>query len=363
MKKSASLPLFKCLTFALLLAGAVPVGQAQTTNLVVGTRESPPYAMKNGAGNWEGLCVELFRAVATDIGMQCEFREETLETMLTKAAAGELDAAAAALTITAERERDVDFTHPFASTGLGIAVRDQGRGMNWAGLLRGLFSPAFLKAVAALCLVLLAAGVGIWFFERRRNPEQFGGRTLTGLGNGFWWSAVTMTTVGYGDRAPVTLGGRIVALIWMFTSIIIISGFTAAMASSLTVESMDGPIRSPADLPRHRVAALEDSTSAEYLREHGVATITFPTVADALRAVMDGRVDAAVHDAPILRYVTRDQAELQVLPVTFHRQDYGFALPPGSELRQPINIALLKRLSSGWWEDLQKRYLGPDAAP
>ena len=39
------------------------------------------------------------------------------------------------------------------------------------------------------------------------------------LTNAFWWSIVTMTTVGYGDIAPVTLGGRIIAVILMFFGI------------------------------------------------------------------------------------------------------------------------------------------------
>ncbi len=113
----------------------------------------------------------------------------------------------------------------------------------------------------ALSGVLLAAGFGVWFFERNRNPDQFCGKSLQGLGNGFWWSAVTMTTVGYGDRAPITLGGRFIALVWMFTSSILISGFTATLASSLTVQSMGDSIKSPADLPRYRIAALKGSTS------------------------------------------------------------------------------------------------------
>lgn len=49
---------------------------------------------------------------------------------------------------------------------------------------------------------------------------MYGGRPIKGLGQAVWWAAVTMTTVGYGDKAPKTLGGRVVAVAWMLASIV-----------------------------------------------------------------------------------------------------------------------------------------------
>jgi voltage-gated potassium channel Kch len=64
--------------------------------------------------------------------------------------------------------------------------------------------------------LLTVTGALIWLAERRHNEEQFRRDPAAGIGNGIWWSAVTMTTVGYGDKAPVTLAGRVIALVWMF---------------------------------------------------------------------------------------------------------------------------------------------------
>jgi hypothetical protein len=61
-------------------------------------------------------------------------------------------------------------------------------------ILSRLFSWDFLKAIATLTFVILIFGIIVWFFERRKNPDQFGGHPLKGIGAGFWWSAVTMTT-------------------------------------------------------------------------------------------------------------------------------------------------------------------------
>ena len=98
----------------------------------------------------------------------------------------------------------------------------------------------FVRALGALVFVIFIFGMLMWMFEKRDNKQEFD-KGLKGIWEGFWWSAVTMTTVGYGDKAPLSFGGRVIALVWMFAAIIIISGFTASIASSLTLESSSSP--------------------------------------------------------------------------------------------------------------------------
>jgi len=52
--------------------------------------------------------------------------------------------------------------------------------------------------------VLYLASVGIYFFEHEAQPESF-----ASVFHSFWWALATLTTVGYGDVYPVTLGGRV----------------------------------------------------------------------------------------------------------------------------------------------------------
>jgi ABC-type amino acid transport substrate-binding protein len=210
---------------------AVSLGKER---LVVGTKHSPPFAIKHEDGSWSGISITLWQEISSRLGLVYEFREFDLHGLLEAVQTGEIDLAVGALTVTAERERTMDFTHPFYTTGLGIGVASQGEGSDWTGPVRALFSGPFLKVIAALSLVILGVGIAVWVFERRRN-SHFGGGALQGIGAGFWWSAVTMTTVGYGDKAPVTFWGRLVALVWMFAGIIMISSFTAAITTALTV--------------------------------------------------------------------------------------------------------------------------------
>ncbi len=151
------------------------------------------------------------------------------------------------------------------------------------------------------------------------------------------------------------------AIIWMFFSVITISGFTAAIASVFTVQQLGSLIQGPDDLPGRTVGTVRSSTSADYLAEHFVSTTDFPNIHQALDAVAaTGRLDAAVYDAPVLRYMAASQlvGKIDVLPGLFQRQDYAIALRPGSPLREDLNRALLRRISQPEWEATLFRYLG-----
>ena len=327
--------------------------------LRVGTTPAPPFAMPDGAGDWHGLGIDLWRELAAALDRDVVIEERPFADLLPAVEAGELDAAVAAITITADREERVDFTHPFHTTGLGVAVSQQAPGGHWWRVVQRLASAQFLYVVAALALVLFVAGFLVWLFERRRNPEMFGGPPSAGLGSAFWWSAVTMTTVGYGDKAPQTTGGRAVALVWMFVSIIILSSFTAAITSSLTLSQLGHDLRDVSDLRRVRVGTVAGSTSAAVLAERNVAAVDFARTRDGLAAIAAGRIEAFVQDAPILVHLVNDEfsADLDVLPWTFARQDYGIALPADSALREPLNLALLDHLRSEEWQTALRRYL------
>ncbi len=328
--------------------------------VVVGIRVVPPFVIEAPDGGYAGLTIELWEHIAEELGLAYRYEERDLEGLIDGLERGELFASASALTITAEREGRVDFTHPFYVTGLGIAVPNERPGLLRA--ITGFVSAEFWWLVVLLLGLLLFWGALVWIFERVENPEEFGGSPAKGIGSGFWWAAVTMTTVGYGDKAPRTLGGRIVGFVWMFAALVVISFFTASIASSLTVRQLDGPVTGPRDLPQARVGALESAASIDFLAEEGVSARGYPSIGDGIEAVAAGQIDAFVHDAPILRYLVRGEwhGDVRVLSPTFVDQYYGIALPLDSQARSAINGALLDYLVSSDWEQLQRRYLGDD---
>ncbi|WP_339515434.1 transporter substrate-binding domain-containing protein [Pseudomonas sp. RL_15y_Pfl2_60] len=345
--------------FILCLCGFSAVAdEPEKTTLRVGLSEVPPFVIHDDNGEWRGISVDLWNDIAKALGYKFEYKPMQFGELLPSLEAGNLDVVIGALTMTAERESKFDFTHPIYQTGLAIAVPHGGDKSGWA-TLKGLLSWQFASAVLGLAGLLLLVGALLWIFERRRNTEQFGGKPTQGLGNSFWWAAVTMTTVGYGDKAPVTLGGRLIAIIWMFSALIMVSTFTAAVTSALTVGNLQSGIKGSEDLRRAHVATIGSTVGEKYLTNQRIRNTVYPDVLSAMRSVQEGVTDAVVYDLPILQYrnTELDGGGLDILPGTFDNQSYAFAVASGSQLREPISQEILRITNGDEWQRLKDVYL------
>ena len=83
-------------------------------------------------------------------------------------------------------------------------------------------------SVVSLILFYLSA-VGIYYFENSVQPEAF-----SSIFSSLWWSVVTLTTVGYGDIVPITIGGRIFTFIILMIGLGIIAIPSGMISSALT---------------------------------------------------------------------------------------------------------------------------------
>lgn len=329
--------------------------------LVVGTKVAAPFAMKEEDGTWRGISIELWQHIANQMHLRYRFQETSLSGLTNGVEDGSLDAAVAALTVTGPRHRLVDFTQPFYSTGLGITVR-RDASITWWPIISNVFSLRFFVAVAALFAISLVVGLVLWLIERRHN-EHFGAHRR-GLGSSVWWSAVAMTQSGSaaGEKVPVTLPGRLIAIVWMVASVIVIASFTAALTSQLTLKQLHGVVHGEGDLQYVRVGAIAASETTEYLGRQHIAYQAFADVEAGLSALKQGRIDALVYDRPLLLWLVRERYadSLQVLDAAFDPQDYAIALPQGSKMRLPIDLALLDAVQSEWWRETVFSYLGPN---
>lgn len=84
-----------------------------------------------------------------------------------------------------------------------------------------------LFAVVTAKLMFLAS-VGIYYFEHEAQPEAF-----QSVFHSFWWSMVTLTTVGYGDVVPVTTGGRAFTFVLLMIGLAIVALPAGLLASAL----------------------------------------------------------------------------------------------------------------------------------
>ena len=93
-------------------------------------------------------------------------------------------------------------------------------------LMRNRTHNTFVTVAAIFCMVVMGGSVAILNIER--NVE---GNNIKTPSDALWWSVVTLTTVGYGDRYPVSDNGRIVAAILMTAGVGLFGTFTGFVAS------------------------------------------------------------------------------------------------------------------------------------
>jgi ABC-type amino acid transport substrate-binding protein len=327
--------------------------------LQVGVIDASPLYMKTPDGRWEGFSVELWQAVAQYLNVAFEFREfSSLENLISALEKKEIDVFPS-LPVGERFESIMDFSQSYLKSGLSIAVPAEGSEYRWLSVFEGIFSKHILKAIGLLVFLSVIAGIFVWLFERRKNDEMFGDGTAGGIGHGIWWAIVTMTTVGYGDKAPKTAGGRIVALIWMLFSIIFIASFTANITTSLTIDELRGKVHDLNDLYNAKVGSVFQSEGADFLTKQGIAVLPFEGIKEGLTAVASRRIDAFVSNEQVLKYQTKKEfpGKVQVLPGIYDEYFVSIALPQNSSLRKPINNALLKLMKTKNWTEMRNRYI------
>jgi len=332
---------------------------AATRKLLVGVTAAPPASMKTSGNRWDGFSVEIWQAVAQDLDLTFEYREfNNPASMLSALEQKQIDLIPA-MAVSDRFESVVDFSQSYLKSGLSIAVPVEGVEYRWINVLKSLFSPHILKAIALLALMALIVGIIVWSFEKRRNSEMFGEGNVKGIGHGIWWAMVTMTTVGYGDKAPKTMGGRIAAIIWMIFSIVFIAAFTATITAQLTLTELRGKVHGFNDLYHVRVGCIGGGEGFAFLAKKGIAAIPFESVKEGMAAVESRTIDAFVQDEKILQYLIKTEfpGRIQVVGGTFDEYFVSMALQQNSPLRKGINQALLKFMNTENWAELLNRYI------
>ena len=335
-------------------------GQSQPSKLRVATRLVRPFVYEQ-QGQLTGFSIELWQEIARQLNIRSEFvAKPTVKELLDTVRSQNASLGIAAISITADREIAFDFSQPMFDSGLQILTPVQGsRTVLVEAIIGNLFSTTVLVYVLAVALILFLMAHLVWWFERRNPTGMLTHRSyFPGIFEACWWAASTLATQA--DQMPRAAMARIIAVAWMFMSVIFIAYFTAAVTSSLTVQQLRGEINGPEDLPGKRVGTIHGSTSAEYLRQRNVEPIEFATIEEVYQALEDHHIQAVVYDAPILLYYTAHEGKgkAQTVGGVFHKENYGIVFPSNSPLRKRVNEALLKLKESGAYDQLYVKWFG-----
>ncbi|MBN3897860.1 MAG: transporter substrate-binding domain-containing protein [Nostoc sp.] len=363
-KSRRSLALYTCIglvggILALLLIASPGLAQKPQLQqpLLVATRVIPPFVLPN-KGELSGFSIDLWRSIANQIGVESKFIEySTVPELLSAIKDGKANLGISAISITAEREQNFDFSLPIFAGGLQIMVRNLEKNNSaLPNILQLFFSASLLQVIGiALVLIVVAAHI-IWLSERHHKDGMISQSYFPGIFKACWWAAATLATQA--DEMPKGVLGRLVAIVWMFIGVLFVAYFTASATTSLTVQQLQGDIRSIDDLPGKVVATTAGSTAATYLREHNISVLKVTKIEQAYNALQTKKADAVVFDAPVLLFYAAHEGKgkVQIVGSILREESYGIILPNNSPYRKPINQALLSLKEDGTYQSLYDKW-------
>jgi voltage-gated potassium channel len=117
-------------------------------------------------------------------------------------------------------------------TALGVLQRSAGTALRGKVILYVAFTSLLLMIMASLAVL-----------DAEQNAP---GANIVSFGDALWWSAVTVTSVGYGDLYPITGLGRGIAVLLMICGLVLLGTVTATLASWF-VERLEQKVGTPRD--------------------------------------------------------------------------------------------------------------------
>jgi polar amino acid transport system substrate-binding protein len=195
--------------------------------------------------------------------------------------------------------------------------------------------------IIVILVMVLAIGIAMWIVEQRGRSTAHGSESAVG----FYWAVVTMTTVGYGDKTPKTMSGRIVATVWMLSSLVLVSLLSTSLVARLTAERVETRnLAASIDLRDKKLAPVTKSSGAEYLDGLHLQYTKYKDLPEALDSLAKGQSNAVVNSVGALQYsVSKRYAKVLEIPQGVLAPAYmAIALPEHSPNKKSIDLALIK---------------------
>lgn len=334
---------FSLFAFSLILP---PSTHSTGTPVNVCIKQFPPLVFKNQTG----FCIDMVESISKRNHLNHSYvMTNSVKELLDLVIDGTCDLGFAGITITADREKRVDFSQPFFDSGLLIAT-GQKPASRVTGVMKVILRVVGFSAILFFIGLSLIAHL-IWLIERDdQDPRSFSTTYRKGILDAYWWAVVTMTTVGYGDKCPKKISGRMIAGFWMIIGIIWFAGFTATLSTALTVDHFENTgISNLSDLNGRTVGIISGTTSESFLRYHNVETISVENLNALIALIKNKLVDAVVYDAPVLLYAAKNDPDIKIVGKMFDEQRYGVVFPENdaSELKELFDIEILNMMKNG----------------
>jgi len=313
-------------------------------------KDSEPFVIQQEE-KIEGMIVDIWDRIAQEKAIDYEWvPQDNYELAIDAVNQGEIDILVGPISMTPGRIKKVEFTIPISE--LEIVVVTQSEPPTLWDRLKPFLGLAAISSLGILIVSVFIVGNLIWLAERKVNSEHFPEDYRHGLRNGMWFAMVTLTTVGYGDFAPVSNLGRLISAIWMLITLLALSSITAGLASAITISlsSQSSPrFTTEKDLRGAKIAAVKGWASTVWADYHGADTVEVQTYEEALSLVMEDKAEGLIdNDANFTYYISQNpELNLAMADISLATDLYGFALPFDSELTRDLNSIIMRMRQDG----------------
>jgi len=328
--------------------------------LQVAVFDRPPYTYKDKSGAWTGLSIDLWGQISGRLGLDYDYVEVPLADVYEKLHAGSCDLALA-IALSGEKAEQVEFTEPYLFSHGAVVTLHK----SFFNTLETLHSYIWNKEVF-LILFLMIAGMILFSLillvaERKHQLGHFSGNTIKGFGSALWFSAVTMTTVGYGDKTPLSAIGRMITFFWMLVGVLLIALFTGTVASSITTAKIQSGLVRFDDLARFRVGCLQGSRMDLLLQNRGIPAVRYTTPEAGLDGFAFKTINAYAGDSLSLEYLMSHNfpGKFRISIIPDSAIIFAFAARPHLPELRHINSSLLQITLAPDWHSKLERWTGP----
>ncbi len=356
---------FCLLSFSVVISCLIPTSLVAKTEslglkapLKVGVAGSPPFS-KYDEQTFTGISVELWQEIAATANLQYEFIPQPgVKVGIERVAARQLDVLIGPISITSERFQKVAFTQPYFNAEIGLLV--SGDTISVWSRIRPIFQLAVISSVGGLFVILFIVGNLMWLAESRRNEKQFPKPYIRGVGNGMWFALVTLTTVGYGDKSPVTKAGKVITSLWMLITMVAASSLTAGIATVMTLllsEESNKNFNNPADIAGQQIAVVTGTTGEQWAKTYQARLLQSSNLDTAIEQLKSGQAQGVMFDIPALQYYLyqHPEASFKIANLSIAVEDYGLVLPLDNTFIREMNIAIIQLKQSGRLEEIIQR--------
>ena len=327
--------------------------------LVVAVQHDGTYTQKDKDGNLTGPMVDFWALIARELKRPYVLRQMSLSNVLTALEHGTIDVAATTMFITAERERLFELSTPLGESRPALLTPYRVKHEHpWIEAVEVFMTWRTVRVISLLLAVVICLGIAMWLIERKENPEDFSKSFLWGTAAGIYWAGSTLASGLCLGINLKTTKGRFFGLVWMMVCALALSAFIASLTHSLTDQLQETQALDDTDLRYMHVGVKKGSVQAQMIKETGGYHTLFDTDEEAVKAVLSNQVDGYLcPEARAYHFANYAYSgRVSVYETSLKGYLYSLAMPKGSALRRPVNIAILKLMANSTWESLMERY-------